>query len=283
MSDQFSTGGKNKRPDQDVSLSDLLPGLLADSPPPVSPGQTSYRPVTVQPPSEEESLPERRGGLGEVKIIIFAALGLILFPLIVVGIVLLLVNNQAGPTPEQLAQSATTPLPTVFSITPPSSGKAGSVATPARTIPNSSPVPTLLPLTVIAPLPACGPGAAFAGIDGYSCVRTMASTANWDSFFSLAEPQLNQNGIRVVGNQHRYDVTKDDPGRVLGFYSASLLGKGYNLTRPVSSGSTAIGNYRVDQYAKGSQQLQILALTLNRDSPDNTARSGETVIRYSAS
>ena len=269
MPDQFSPAGKNTQSEPEFSLSDFLPDLLDE---PVNSARPMPPPVSFVPPSVPPSFeptPARLDtpkeikpvGLGGLKPLLLVGAGLLLFPLLLVGIFLLIINSQSLPSSDELARAAQTPVATVFSISQPPTTKA----------------PTPLPA-------ACtnGGGSAFGPFDPYPCARQTTSPANWDAFFTLADQQLSQNGVRLVGTERRYDVVNDRPDQILAFYAKSLRPKGYGSSRPQATGSTPIGDYRVDYYVKGTQQLQVLALTLNRNSPDDSAHAGEIVIRFNA-
>ncbi|HEX2913072.1 MAG TPA: hypothetical protein VH186_19865 [Chloroflexia bacterium] len=270
-----TTGQNNGEPPRDVSLSDLLPDLLEEpASKPIRPAQSnrsapSYRAALSSSPASDFAEPvykERKSNRGLILLGVVALIGMLVIPLLIFGFFVFLANNQKELTPEQLVEAAKTPLPTIIGITP-----VAPKATPTVSTVNCSNPPALGP------------------VDGYPCARSVEASPDWNNFFTLAELDLNQAGYRPVGAERAFYISRDSQDKILQFYDKSLKDKGFSPGRAGgagadnANGNTSLGNFRVAYYLKGNQQVQILALTLNRNGPGGTADSGETIIRLSAS
>ena len=253
----FPSGGKNNPGEQDFSLSDLLPDLMpgttadvASRPPtsaePLSPDLNDmsglFAPSTTfkspkKPAKKSSSLENFFSGW---RMVVLAVLILFGIPLAIFGGFVLLANlGSSLPTAQQLAQQASTPLPTVFSVTPRFTPNDAQATATAVAVSHLSPAAaTALAEATPAPQPSpaaggnstsCNSAPAFVGIAAYPCATTVNSNQNWNAFFAPVLTPLGQLGVHLVGNQLRYDIVSDDPAKVISHYSADLRGKGYNV------------------------------------------------------
>jgi hypothetical protein len=241
----------------ETSLADLLPDLFETPPAPQN-----------SPPSGPPPLPPRQKFAIFLPLIIAAVIGMIIVPLIIVGVFIFIANSQPVPSTIDVVK-ANTPLATVFSITPVPS---------ARPTPPGSPAPAKS-----AGASQCPPQTAFGLVAYYSCSQPVQAGSAFTAYFGLAELQLAQNGQNGPGATRLYSVTGDSPAKVLQFYAASLAAQGYTPSNPTATGATPLGPYSAALYAKGTQQVQVMALTVNKASPDGQVKAGQTLIRLSSS
>ncbi len=274
MSEQFAPRPSSDRPaEPEISLSDLLPDLL-DTPPPMASSPVTSAPAfdpaspgrpldpelaaLLEGADDPNATEEAARPTGLVKWVGLAFVGAIIVPLVLVGLFLAWINGTQSIDSEAIAGQARTPVPTVFSVTP---------------------VPTL------KSNPNCAKGAAFGPFDNFPCTREIAVTNDFTSFFALADYQLNQDGHRPVGTNLHFDVSSDGPVTVMQFYATSLKAKGFTAGRISGAadvrGDSQLGAYRVNYYTKGTQQVQVLVISLTRADPQNIAKVGETLIRLS--
>ncbi len=253
---EFPPSKDRARPE--TSLADLLPDLF-ETPPPDQ----------VSPSSGPAPLRPHRRYSNFVPLIIAAVIGMIIVPLIIVGVFIFIANSQPLPSTIDVAQ-ANTPLATVFSITP----------APPKLTPSSpgSPAPAKS-----AGASQCPSQTAFGPVQFYSCSQPVQAGSSFTAYFGLAELQLAQNGQNGPGATRLYSVTADSPAKVLQFYTTSLAAQGYTPSNPTATGATPLGPYSAALYAKGNQQIQVMAMTVNKASPDGQVKAGQTLIRLSFS
>jgi hypothetical protein len=242
---------------RETSLADLLPDLFETPPAP-----------QISPASGPPPLRPRQKYPNFLPLIIAAVIGMVIVPLIIVGVFIFIANSQPVPTTIDVAR-ANTPLATVFSITPVPS---------ARPTPPGSPAPAKS-----AGASQCPPQTAFGPVVLYSCSQPVQAGSAFTAYFGLAELQLAQNGQNGPGATRLYSVTGDSPAKVLQFYATSLAEQGYTPSNPTATGATPLGQYTAALYAKGNQQIQVMALTVNKASPDGQIKAGQTLIRLSSS
>lgn len=273
-SPQFPPSKDPAKPE--TSLADLVPGLFDELPVnqrfggPVDPAllaPPAINPAQVSPPTAAPGRPTRKN-FNVMPLVIAAVIGMIIVPLLIVGVFVLIANSQPVPTTIDVAQ-ANTPLATVFSITP---APPQTATAPAGSAAAKSAGPTQCPAQT-----------AFGPVEFYSCSQTVQATSGFTAYFGLAELQLAQNGQNGPGTTRRYSVTGDSPAKVLQFYATSLAAQGYTPANPAATGNTPLGSYSVALYAKGDRQVQIMAMTVNKASPDGQIKAGQTLIRLSSS
>jgi hypothetical protein len=266
----------NPNIEQEISLSDLLPDLLADTPPPVTAEPAPPPPAQVAPifpdlpatPELVEALlaqenapaEENTSRFGNIRGMILTFVALIVTPLVLIGLFLFIVNTffslSSTMDQESLIKNARTPIATVYSVTP---------------------VPTPRP----GQNPNCPKVSAFGPFDSFNCAREIAVSVDFTNFLSLADAQLNQEGHRSVGTQRRYEAVSAKPDEILQFYATSLKAKGYIAAAPEASGTTSLGAYRVIYYGNGKQQAQLVVISLSKADPQGTVKAGESLIRIS--
>lgn len=277
-----SSASKDPAPPE-TSLADLLPEFFETPSPiqnsrlPVVPVNSNHVMLEADPvflPLRPVPVRSRENKSNYVLLAIVAVIGMIVIPLIVIGVFFFIANNQPAPTTVDVVQ-ATTPLVTVFSITP-APGNLTSAPAVSGTIPASaaskSPAAT-----------QCPPKIAFGSVELYSCSQPVQANSVFSNYFGLAELQLAQTGQNSPAGSRIYAVSGDSPTRVLQFYATLLTAQGYALAQPADSGTTSLGQYSLALYAKGSQQVQVTVLTVNKASPDGQVKAGQTLIRLSSS
>ncbi|MBN9389544.1 MAG: hypothetical protein J0I20_16060 [Chloroflexi bacterium] len=294
--------------DDPNSLANLLPEYFDDwdnhptgSPqsgpviPPTSPG---LPPGLVAPPVRKATVKTktRKEGFNYMALGIVAVVGVLIVPLLIFGVFVLIANLQPAQTTINVG-AASTPLATVFSITPQPAN-----ATPAPTAKGTPAKSTVAPgnatpakgtaaaanatpaHTTTAPASGgCPVQNAFDQVAFYSCARPVQVSSAFSGYFSLTELQLAQDGQNGPSARRYYAVTADSPAQVLSFYASLLPTQGYSPEGGSASGTAPLGNYSAAFYNKNGQQLQIVALSLNKASPDGQVNAGQTLIRLSAS
>jgi hypothetical protein len=264
-------------PEDKSSLADLLPDLFEtpltaqNSGKPLSPVSPAPDPFDLRQLSISGDDRPARSGRKEFNFVLLglvAVAGLVVVPLVIFGVFIFIANSQPAPKTIDVVQ-ATTPLVTVFSITP-----APVKPTPAPASPSAARSPVAA---------ACPTQTAFGGVELYSCSQPVQVTGSFSGYFGLAELHLAQNGQNGPGGGRLFVVTGDSPAKVLQFYAASLAAQGYAAVNEAASGTAPLGPYSVALYARGSQQIQVMALTVNQPSPDGQVRAGQTLIRLSSS
>ncbi|MDB5078351.1 MAG: hypothetical protein JWP00_275 [Chloroflexi bacterium] len=264
-------------PEDKSSLAELLPDLFEtpltaqNSGKPLSPVSPAPDPFDLRQLSISGDDRPARSGRKEFNFVLLglvAVAGLVVVPLVIFGVFIFIANSQPAPKTIDVVQ-ATTPLVTVFSITP-----APVKPTPAPASPSAARSPVAA---------ACPTQTAFGGVELYSCSQPVQVTGSFSGYFGLAELHLAQNGQNGPGGGRLFVVTGDSPAKVLQFYAASLAAQGYAAVNEAASGTAPLGPYSVALYARGSQQIQVMALTVNQPSPDGQVRAGQTLIRLSSS
>lgn len=291
MSDEsppkFPTSKDPAQPE--TSLSDLLPEFFETPPANQNSGplvqSTPDRSATPEVdniliPFREVPVKSRQKGFNYVPLAIAAVVGIIIVPLLIFGVFVFIANNQPARTTIDVAQ-ASTPLATVFSITP---GPANLTPAPVgngTTVGNG----TVQPSAAAAKSPVvnqCPAQVAFGSVELYSCSRLVQAGGDFTTYFGLAEVQLAQTGQNGPAANRVYAVSGDSPAKVLQFYATSLVAQGYTLARPADTGTTSLGPYSAALYVKSSQQVQVAVLTVNKASPDGQVNAGQTLIRLSS-
>jgi hypothetical protein len=275
-------------PEDKSSLADLLPDLFET---PLT-AQNSGKPLSSVSPAPDpfdlrqlsisgDDRPARSGRkeFNFVLLGLVAVAGLVVVPLVIFGVFIFIANSQPAPKTIDVVQ-ATTPLVTVFSITPAPVKPTPAPASPSAAKSTAPASPSAARSPVAA---ACPTQTAFGGVELYSCSQPVQVTGSFSGYFGLAELHLAQNGQNGPGGGRLFVVTGDSPAKVLQFYAASLAAQGYAAVIEAASGTAPLGPYSVALYARGSQQIQVMALTVNQPSPDGQVRAGQTLIRLSSS
>jgi hypothetical protein len=273
--------------DDPNSLANLLPEYFDDwghhptgnpqggpTIPPASPG---LPPGLVAPPVRPATVKKtktRRDGFNYMTLGIVAVVGIVIVPLLVFGVFVLIANLQPAQNTINVG-AASTPLATVFSITPlPTNATPAPTAKGTAAPANATPVPAS---------GACPVQNAFGQVAFYSCARPVQVSSAFSGYFSLTELQLAQDGQNGPAARRYYSVTGDSPAQVLSFYASLLPAQGYSPAGGSSNGTAPLGSYSAAFYSKNGQQLQIVAISLNKASPDGQVNAGQTLIRLSSS
>lgn len=267
------------------SLADLLPEFF-ESP---QSAPTSAQPAPVEPlgtndpqliPVQTVPVKPRQKGFNYVPLVIVAVVGMIVVPLVILGVFIFIANNQPTHTTIDVA-SATTPLPTVFSITP---GAAATTAPAANgTAPASSPGASAAAKSPAPTANPCPPRTVFGSVELYTCSQVIQANTTFTNYIGLAEVQMAQAGQNGPAANRVYAVSGDSPAKVMQFYVSSLAAQGFAPVKGNETGSTSLGPYTAALYAKGNQQVQVAVLTVNKASPDGQVNNGQTLIRLSSS
>ena len=269
------------------SLANLLPEYFDDYPastnpgpgiPPARAGDASapfeFLPVAVPIRPAPAKAKSGKGNFNYLALGIVAFVGIIIVPLLIFGIFFIIANTEPVQTTINVSQ-AISPLATVYSITP------GANSTPAPTAKGTTGVNATAGSTLAAS--ACPVQTAFGQVPYYGCAKPVQAGSAFTGYFGLAEMQLAQNGQNGPAANRVYAVTTDSPAKVLSFYANLLPAQGYTPAGATTTGSTPLGNYSAALYTKNGQQLQIVALSVNKASPDGQVNSGQTLVRLSSS
>ncbi len=265
------------------SLANLLPEYFDDYPaspkarPVISPARPAdapapFEPLPVAAPVRQTParLKTRKGEFNYLALGIVAIVGIIIVPLLIFGIFFIIANTEPAQTTINVGQ-AISPLATVYSVTPGATNSPAASTTKGTTGSNATAGS------------ACPAQTAFGQVEYYSCARPVQAGSAFTAYFSLAELQLAQNGQNGPAGNRVYAVTADSPAKVLGFYANLLPAQGYAPTGATDTGTTPLGNYSAALYTKNGQLLQIVALTVNKASPDGQVNAGQTLVRLSSS
>ena len=261
------------------SLANLLPEYFDDYPASsdapshaIGAEPSPFEPVPVPVPVRKVPAKTKssKGDFNYVGLGIVAVVGIIVLPLLIFGIFFIIANTEPAQTSINVGQ-AITPLVTVYSITP---GAANSTPAPPPKGTSGGSAPATRD---------CPAQMALGQVEYYSCAKPVQAGSAFTGYFTLAEMQLAQNGQNGPPANRVYAVSADSPAKVLSFYAALLPAQGYTPAGATATGTTPLGNYSAALYTKNSQQLQVVALTVNKASPDGQVNSGQTLIRLSSS
>jgi hypothetical protein len=281
--------------DDPNSLANLLPEYFDDYPgsptgdpkdgptiPPASPG---LPPGLVAPPVRPATIKKtrpRKGNFSYMALGLVAVVGLVVVPLLIFGVFVLIANLQPAQNTINVG-AASTPLATVFSITPLPTNATPALTAKATPAKNTAAPANATPAHTAPASGACPVQNAFDRVAFYSCARPVQVSSAFSGYFSLTELQLAQDGQNGPAARRYYAVSGDSPAQVLSFYANLLPPQGYSPEGGSASGTAPLGNYSAAFYSKNGQQIQIVALSLNKASPDGQVNAGQTLIRLSSS
>lgn len=252
------------------SLADLLPEYFDEYPAaPGTPSTANGRassPVGSPTPPRQTPLKtaSRKSNFNYIVLGLVALGGIVVLPMLIFGIFFVIAKTEPARTTYNIGD-ASTPLATVYSVTP---GAANSTPAPQTSAGNNA---------------ACPVQAAFGQVELYSCAKPLQSGGTFSVYFSPAETQLVQDGQNGPPANRSFAVSGDSPAKVLSFYASLMAAQGYALSGSASNGLTPLGNYTAATYSKNGQQIQVVALSINKASPDGQVNAGQTLIRLSSS